>query len=164
MPRVWIICILAYPYLGANPDDVISCNCCVEGILEIKCARTSWKRLISGYITQPESCLTYDDSNKISLKNSRPYMHQTQHQMFVTGRLYCDFEGFLVKESVTIRIMKDLIMKMTLCQNVLISMMNFLFLSFLQNLLKLKGPAKSYWKILWCLWNNLELVVRKKCW
>ena len=68
--------------------------------------------------------------------------------MFVTGRLYCDFEGFLVKESVTIRIMKDLIMKMTLCQNVLISMMNFLFLSFLQNLLKLKGPAKSYWKIL----------------
>ena len=28
--------------------------------------------------------------------------------MFVTGRLYCDFEGFLVKESVTIRIMKDL--------------------------------------------------------
>ena len=35
-------------------------------------------------------------------------MHQTQHQMFVTGRLYCDFEGFLVKESVTIRIMKDL--------------------------------------------------------
>ena len=35
-------------------------------------------------------------------------MHQTQHQMFVTGRLYCDFEGFLAKESVTIRIMKDL--------------------------------------------------------
>ena len=28
--------------------------------------------------------------------------------MFVTGRLYCDFEGFLVKESVTIRTMKDL--------------------------------------------------------
>ena len=35
-------------------------------------------------------------------------MQQIQHQMFVTGRLYCDFEGFLVKESVTIRIMKDL--------------------------------------------------------
>ena len=35
-------------------------------------------------------------------------MKQIQHQMFVTGRLYCDFEGFLVKESVTIRIMEDL--------------------------------------------------------
>ena len=28
--------------------------------------------------------------------------------MFVTGRLYCDFEVFLVKEPVTIKIMKDL--------------------------------------------------------
>ena len=35
-------------------------------------------------------------------------MQQIQHQMFVTGRLYCDFEVFLVKESVIIRIMKDL--------------------------------------------------------
>ena len=35
-------------------------------------------------------------------------MLQIQHQMFVTGRLYCDFEVFLVKESVIIRIMKDL--------------------------------------------------------
>ena len=35
-------------------------------------------------------------------------MQQIQHQMFVTGRLYCDFEVFLVKESVSIRIRKDL--------------------------------------------------------
>ena len=41
-------------------------------------------------------------------------MQQIQHQMFVTGRLYCDFEVLvkllvdLVKESVTVRIMKDL--------------------------------------------------------
>ena len=34
-------------------------------------------------------------------------MQQIQHQMFVTGRLHCNFEGFLVKESVTIRIMKE---------------------------------------------------------
>ena len=98
----------AYPYLRASPDGVISCNCCGEGILEIKCPWTSRQRLISEYsITKPEPCLTYDDSNKISLKNSYPYMQQIQHQMFVTGRLYGDFEVFLVKESVTIRIMKD---------------------------------------------------------
>ena len=29
--------------------------------------------------------ICYDDSNKISLKNSRPYMQQIQHQMFATG-------------------------------------------------------------------------------
>ena len=97
----------AYPNLGASPDGVISCNCCGERILEIKCPWTSRERLISEYITKPESCLTYDDSNKIIFKNSHPYMQQIQLQMFVTGRLYCDFEVFLVKESVTIRTMKD---------------------------------------------------------
>ena len=35
-------------------------------------------------------------------------MQQIQHQMFVIGRLYCDFEVLLVKEAVTIKIMKDL--------------------------------------------------------
>ena len=75
-------------------------------------------------------------------------MQQIQHQMFVTGRLYCDFEDFLVKESVTIRIMKDGNYENDLCQNFQISMMKLLFLNYLQKKLKLKGPAKNYWKIL----------------
>ena len=107
MLRVWIIYISSLPYLGAShPDGVISCNCCGEGILET-CPWTSRERLISEYITQQKSCLSYDYSNKISLKNSHPYMQQIQHQMFVTFGLCCDFEVSLVKESVTIRIMKD---------------------------------------------------------
>ena len=88
----------AYPYLGASPDGVITCNCCGEGILEIRLSLTKGDKLISEYITQPEFCLTYNDSNKISLKNTHSYMQQIQHQMFVTGRLYCGFEVFLVKE------------------------------------------------------------------
>ena len=69
----------ACPYLGASSDGVISCNCCGEEILDIKCPWTSRERLLSEYITQPGSCLTYDDSNKISLKNSHPYMQQIQY-------------------------------------------------------------------------------------
>ena len=42
-----------------------------------------------------------------SFKNSHPYMQQIQHQTFVAGRLYCDSEAFLEKESVTIRNIKD---------------------------------------------------------
>ena len=34
-------------------------------------------------------------------------MQQIQHQMFVKGRLFCNFSSFSVKESVTIRIIKD---------------------------------------------------------
>ena len=45
-------------------------------------------------------------------------MQQIQRQMFVTGRLYCDFEVLLVKESVTIRISKDFNYKNDLCQNI----------------------------------------------
>ena len=50
-----------------------------------------------------QSCLTYNDSDKISLKNSHPYMQQTQHQMLDTGY----FKVFIVEGSVIIRIMKD---------------------------------------------------------
>ena len=79
MSRVRIIYIPAYPYLEANPDGVISCNCCGEWILEIKCSWTSQEKLISEYVTQPERCLTYDDSKNISLKSSHSYMQQVQH-------------------------------------------------------------------------------------
>ena len=59
-----------YPYLGASPDGAVSCNCCDEELLEIKYPWTSLEKLTSEYIAQPESCLTYDDSNKISLENN----------------------------------------------------------------------------------------------
>ena len=49
---------ISQAYLGASLDGVISCNCCGEGILERKCPWTGRERLISEYITQPESCLT----------------------------------------------------------------------------------------------------------
>ena len=49
-------------------------------------------------MTQIESGISCNDSNKISLENSHPYIQQIQHQMFVADRLYCDFEIFLVKE------------------------------------------------------------------
>ena len=56
---------------------------------------------------QPEPRLTYNDSNKISWKNSHPYMQQIQHQMFDIGRLYCNFELFPVRQSVAIKTTKD---------------------------------------------------------
>ena len=27
----------SYPYLGASPDGLVSCTCCGEGVIEIKC-------------------------------------------------------------------------------------------------------------------------------
>ena len=99
---------LSHPYLGASPDGLVTCKCCGSGILEIKCPWVARDKLINEYVLQPESCLEFDEHSKIILKKNHIYMKQIQHQMFVTGRSYCDFEVFLVKESVTVRILKDL--------------------------------------------------------
>ena len=87
-------------------------------------------------------------------------MQQIQRQIFVTGRLYCDFEVLLVKESVTIRISKDLFLWWSYCSWVIVPV---------QKILKLKESVKSkervterYWetcgKVFW-LQGDLKLVV-----
>ena len=99
-------------------------------------------------------------------------MEQIQRQMFVTGRLYCDFEVLLVKESVTIRISKDFNYK----DDVVPKHFLFLWWSYcswvivpVQKILKLKESVKSkervterYWdtcgKVFW-LQDDLKLVV-----
>ena len=68
--------------------------------------------------------------------------------MFVTGRLHCGFEVFLVKESVTIRIMKDFKYENDVVLKLFYFYDEVIFLSILQKILKLKEPVKSYWKML----------------
>jgi len=96
-----------FPFLGASPDGVISCKCCGFGVLEIKCPWRSRHLNIAEYLMQSDSCLSKND-NEIVLKPKHKYYAQVQHQMFVTGAKYCDFEVFLPKESVTVRIYRDL--------------------------------------------------------
>ena len=71
-------------------------------------------------------------------------MQQIQHQMFVTGRLYYDFGVFLVKESVTIRIMKDLNYEIDVVLNLSYFYDEVIVLEVFTKILKLKGPVKSY--------------------
>ena len=89
---------------------------------------------------EKESCLTYDGSNRISLKNSHPYIQQIQHQMFVTGKLYCDFVVFSVRSHDGVIMM--------LYQSFLISMYDeVIFLTSLQKNIKIERTCKD-WKIL----------------
>ena len=75
-------------------------------------------------------------------------MQKIQHQMFVTGRLHCGFEVFLVKESVTIRIMKDFKYENDVVLKLFYFYDEVIFLSILQKILKLKESVNSYWKML----------------
>ena len=74
-------------YAAASPDRLVSCTCCGEGLLEVKCPFSA--------INQPADNVnvaylqTVD--GKTSLKRSHQYYSQVQFQMGVTGRRWCDF-------------------------------------------------------------------------
>lgn len=69
-----------HPYVGASPDGLVSCTCCGDGCLEIKCP------LCQDPTKIPE-CLNIDGT----LKKEHAYFYQVQFQMGITGRLYSDF-------------------------------------------------------------------------
>lgn len=80
-----------HTYIAASPDLLVSCSCCGDGCVEIKCP----------LITKCSTCLSFcscnipvylsNKSGKLSLKINHSYFAQVQGQMFVTGRKWCDF-------------------------------------------------------------------------
>jgi len=74
-------------FLCASPDGLVTCDCCGEGLLEIKCPKTCED-------TDPkESGLSYlvDSNGKLELKRNHTHFSQVQMQMGVVGRQWCDF-------------------------------------------------------------------------
>lgn len=47
----------SYPYLGASPDGVVSCTCCGEGIIEIKCPFCKKDMSVTEAATDSKFCL-----------------------------------------------------------------------------------------------------------
>lgn len=79
-----------YPHLGASPDDgLVSCSCCGEGVLEIKCPFS--KRNIDP--SQIRDCDFYLKPTATGLKLSKThnYYMQVQGQLAICKRKYCDF-------------------------------------------------------------------------
>lgn len=76
-----------YPYLGASPDGLITCNCCRDGVLEIKCPYSV--RHLSP-TSAPYLCSTSTNS-ECRLSRTHDYYYQIQGQMGITDRSYCDF-------------------------------------------------------------------------
>jgi hypothetical protein len=78
-------------YVAASPDRLVSCDCCGEGLLEMKCPYS-----IAGQ--NFKDGVTLDYLSKIDgtyqLKQTHPYYSQVQQQMGVTGRKWCDFMVF----------------------------------------------------------------------
>ena len=89
-----------HPYLGASPDLLVKCDCCGEGLCEIKCPETLKE-------TEPTAdnvkCIV-EVKGKAVLDQKHPYYTQIQGQMGILGRKYCDLYIFSLHGSLTVRV------------------------------------------------------------
>ena len=82
---------LTVPCIGASPDALISCNCCGNDCLEIKCPFDSREKFVFEILGCDDSYLEEDVKNGIKLKTTRMYYCQIRCKLSVTGRKYFDF-------------------------------------------------------------------------
>ena len=68
------------PFIGASPDRIVSCSCCGQSCLEVKCPFSI------NYMSPKNANLQYivKDGNHSKLKTSHKYYTQCQLQMAVT--------------------------------------------------------------------------------
>ena len=81
-----------WPFIGASPDAVVSCQCCGKGTLEIKCPYCHRGEGIEDAASHDKNfCLKTADDGLITLDHTHAYYYQVQTQLFVTNVDYCDF-------------------------------------------------------------------------
>lgn len=78
------------PYLGASPDALLSCSCCGDGILEIKCPHCAKDTGVLSATEKKHFCIVNTDGTH-TLNRDHQYHYQVQAQLFVTKRKFCDF-------------------------------------------------------------------------
>lgn len=78
-----------YPHIGASPDAWVTCGCCGQGIVEVKCPFCLKDKAM--HELDGKFCLQADASGNLSLKEDHPYYYQVQAQLHVTQTAYCDF-------------------------------------------------------------------------
>lgn len=90
------------PHLGSSPDGKVSCSCCGDGVLEIKCPYQYREFPLIGPFKE-DFCL----DQTFYLKKTHQYYYQVQLHMFVCNVEYCDFVVWTTKEMIINRIDKD---------------------------------------------------------
>ncbi|KAG1925574.1 hypothetical protein F2P79_025443 [Pimephales promelas] len=78
------------PYLGASPDALVSCSCCGDGILEIKCPHCAKDTGVLSATEKKHFCIENTDGTH-ALNRDHQYHYQVQAQFFVTRWKFCDF-------------------------------------------------------------------------
>ena len=117
------------PYLAASPDGLVTCQCCSDRLLEIKCPYKHRDSTIKE-IRDKDFCL---DSH-LALKQTHRYYTQIQLQMEVFQLQDCDFFIFTNKDSFKVTVKKN----QEFCDNLIDRCGNFFFKNILPELITRK--------------------------
>ena len=90
-------------FLGASPDLFVSCDCCGDGLVEIKCPYNV--RLHNKVFAA--DCLSADDEGNIRLMQSHDYYAQIQGQLAICEKKFCDFVVYNAQDIFVERIILD---------------------------------------------------------
>ena len=91
-----------FPYIGASPDGIASCDCCGDVLIEIKCPYCQRNSSVSDSI---DCLITVNET--LELSKSHSYYYQVQCQLLVTGKDFCDFIVWTKEDFFLERISKD---------------------------------------------------------
>ncbi|XP_061695959.1 uncharacterized protein LOC133511237 [Syngnathoides biaculeatus] len=79
-----------FPFIGASPYALVTCDCCESWILEIKCPYCHIDPTIET-ATENSDFYIRNESGKLTLKQDHAYYFQIQCQLHATQKQYCDF-------------------------------------------------------------------------
>lgn len=80
----------SYSYLAASPDGVISCKCCGEGLIEIKCPY-KYRDTHPGDVSDSTFYLQRNANGQLRLSREHNYYYQIQGQLSICEKSFCDF-------------------------------------------------------------------------
>lgn len=105
-----------FPYMGASPDAITNCDCCGQGIIEIKCPYATRNCTVIDMCLQDSSFLVEDDIGNICLDKQHDYHYQVQTQLLVTDVNHCDFIVWTNEDFFVERIYHDELFQETICE------------------------------------------------
>ena len=95
------------PFLSASPDMLVSCSCCGDGLLEVKCPLVGKCDTCHNFCVCNLPRYLEISDGKLSLKVNSAYYAQVQGQLAMTGRNWCDFFVYTVNGHFSQRISFD---------------------------------------------------------
>jgi hypothetical protein len=79
---------------AASPDALVSCKCCGNGLLEIKCTSAHRDMTVEEIAQLRNYHFKADKDGRPVLKPRSSWCHQVQAQLFIYKQEWCDFVLF----------------------------------------------------------------------